>query len=151
MNPEITIVETRPEHIRMMAESMHERTSSTALRIGVSPRKALWRSYKQSIICRTAFINGKIAAVWGLAGTLMGETGYPWLVMAPVADDYPFKVAFIYRQELKRMQGMFPVLEDFVDETHDKAIRLLELMGFTIGTERIQAGEVVLRRAERVA
>lgn len=149
-NPDINIVNTEPQHIRMMAGCMHQRIADTALRLGIAPHKALWRSYKESIICLTAFINGEIAAIWGIGGTLFGEIGHPWLVLSPEADDYPMRVAFIYKKELQKMAKMFPVLEDFVDESHEKAVRMLELMGFKM-TERITVGDVNLRRAERVA
>lgn len=150
-NPEITIVDSTPEHIRLMAECMHARIAETALKLGVSPKKALWHSYKQSITCKTAFINDSIAAIWGLGGNLYGEIGQPWLVLAPTADDHPFRVAFIYRKELKKMHEIFPILEDYVDESHAKAVRMLELMGFTFDEAVIERGNVRLRRAERSA
>jgi hypothetical protein len=150
-SPEITIVDTTPAHLREMAIAMHTQTAETAERLGMKPGKALWRSYKQSLICKTIFINGKIAAIFGLGGVMMGDTGLPWLVMTPEVDNHPFRVAFRYRKELEKMQAMFPVLQDFVDEANTKAVRMLELMGFTIGDERIKVNYVNLRRAERRA
>src|SRR6185312_15187362 len=112
-NLEITTVDTIPSHIREMADKMHAETAQTALKMGVSPHKALWNSYKKSLICKTIFIDGKIAAIFGLAGSLFGEIGQPFLVMTPEVDEYPMRVAFVYRRELKKMAEMFPVLEDY--------------------------------------
>lgn len=150
-NPEIIIVDTKPEHLREMAGKMHANISSTVLRLGVSPKKALWKSFKTSLICRTAFINGEIAAIWGLGGEMMGDVGLPWLILAPAADDYPMRVAFAYRRELEKMQRMFPLLIDLVDETNEKAVRMLELMNFKISKERFTVNDVNLRKAERRA
>lgn len=148
-SPEIVIIETIPAHIREMAEAMDETTANTAIKAGLSPRRTLWRSFRKSIICKTAFINGKISAIWGVSGIMFSDTGQPWLVMSPDVQEYPMRVAFRYRKELEKMQVMFPVLEDYVDEDNSKAIRMLELMGFKISKNRIPLGSVVLRRAER--
>lgn len=150
-SPKIQIVETLPQHIRLMADAMHSQTAATAHRLGHDPKKLLWRSYKQSIVCKSVFLNDKIGAIFGLGGILLGQVGQPWLVMSDEVNEYPFKVAFIYRQELKKMQKMFPILEDYVDETNEKAIRLLELMKFKVSKNRIPLGDVFLRRAERTA
>lgn len=150
-NPEIYICDAEAKHIRQMSTTMDSRTAETALRLGITPGKALWRSYKESLFCRAAFINGKLTAIWGLGGVMFGEVGKPWLVMTPEANDYPFKVAFIYKRELKKMATMFPVLEDYVDETHKKAVRMLELMGFKMDGEKLTIGDVNLLRAERRA
>jgi len=148
-SPEITILDTTAAHIREMVNVMHEQTAQTAHNMGYTPKKLLWHSYKQSFMCKSVFINGKIGAIFGISGVLYGETGQPWLVMSDEVNDYPFKVAFIYRKELEKFQSMFPVLEDYVDETNEKAIRLLELMKFNVSKNTIPLGGVNLRRAER--
>lgn len=148
-SPEVEIMNTVPAHIREMASAMHHQTAETALRLGEEPKKLLWRSYKQSIICKTVFINGKIGAVFGISGILLGEIGRPWLVMSDEVNDYPLKVAFVYRQELKKMQKMFPCLEEYVDASNTKAIRMLELVGFKVSKNEIPLGGAKLRRAER--
>lgn len=148
-SPEIIIIDTIPRHIRDMAEAMHEQTAETARNLGCEPKKLLWQSYKQSMICKSVFINGKIGAIFGIGGILFGETGRPWLVLSDEVNEYPFKVAFIYRKELQKFQHMFPVLEDYVDETNEKAIRMLELMKFNVSKNTIPLGSVNLRRAER--
>lgn len=145
----IEIVETIPAHVRMMAHDMHESTAQTAIALGTTPHVLLWKSYKKSIICKTAFFNGKIAAIWGLSGELFGDKGHPWLIMSPVVDDHPMRVAFIYRKEVKNFQTMFPILEDYIDINSTKTLKMLELMGFNFDPEPIQHGAVQFVRAWR--
>lgn len=147
--PEITIVETNPAHIALMAQAMDERSAGMAVKIGMTPKKALWASYRESIICMTAFIDGRIAAMWGIAGTIFSDTGKPWLILASECEEHPFRVAFRYRKELNKFQNMFPCLEEYVDASNKKAIRLLELMGFKVSKNEIPLGDTVFRRAER--
>jgi len=149
--PEIVIVDTIASHINEMAKVMREQSANTARNLGFSPRRLLWKTYKQSLICRTVFINEKIGAIFGIGGILFGEVGQPWLIMSDEVNDFPFKVAFIYRRELKKFQNMFPILEDYVDETDKKSIRMLELMKFNVSKNTISIGDVTLRRAERRA
>jgi hypothetical protein len=149
--PEIITIATTPRHIRDMAEVMHEQTAETAKKMGCEPRKLLWQSYKQSFMCKSIFINGKIGAIFGIGGILFGETGRPWLILSDEVNDYPFKVAFIYKKELEKFQHMFPILEDYVNQDDEKAIRMLELMKFNVSKNVIPVGDVVFRRAERRA
>ena len=49
------------------------------------------------------------------------------------------------------MQKMYPILEDYVDITNTKAVRMLKLMGFRIDKNKIPVDDIVLHRAERRA
>lgn len=149
--PEIIILDTIPSHIYEMALCMQQQIAEIAKRMGYKPKKLLWMSYRHSIICKTVFINKKIGAIFGVSGKLYGEVGRPWLVMSDEVNEYPFKVAFIYKRELEKFQDMFPILEDYVNENDSKAIRMLELMKFKVSKNIISIGEANLRRAERRA
>jgi hypothetical protein len=151
MDIEIITLDTKPQDVAEMANVMQEQTAEIARKMGCVPKKLLWQSYKRSFLCKSVFINGKIAAIFGISGVLYGEIGQPWLVMSDEVSDHPFKVAFIYRKELEKFQSMFPVLEDYVDETNEKAIRMLELMKFNVSKNTIAFGDANLRRAERRA
>lgn len=149
--PIITIEETIPKHLREMAETMLTDSAETAYKMGMTPLKALWSSYRQSIICNSVFINGKLAAIFGLSGIVFADTGRPWLILTPETQEYPMRVAFIYRKEIQKMQKMFQILEEYVPESNVKSIRMLELMGFKVSKNRIKLGDEVFRRAERTA
>ena len=147
--PTITTLETTPLHLRMMSEAMESASAETAVKMGLTPLKALWSSYRQSIICKSAFIDGKLAAIWGVSGSMFGDTGRVWLVLTPETQQYPFRVAFRYRKEINKMLDMFPILEEYVPEGNEKSIRMLELMGFKVSKNRIPLRDEVFRRAER--
>lgn len=149
MTPEITITNTCPFHLREMAEAMSVDSAEIAYKLGFTPLKALWQSYRGSIICKTAHINGKIAAIWGLSGSVFSDTARPWLIMTPETKEHPMRVAFRYRKELENMLKMFPILEDYVPADNEASIRLLEIMGFKVSKNKIKVGDAVFRRAER--
>jgi len=149
MTVEITIVETVPVHLRLMASAMSGDCTAVAENMGYTPLKALWQSYRNSLICRTAFIESRIAAIWGISGTIFGDVGHPWLIMTPETQKHPMRVAFRYRKELNNMLNMFPILEEFVPCDNNQSIRLLELMGFKVDKNIIAVRDGKFRRAER--
>jgi len=148
-NPDITIEETCPYHLRDMAIAMQPEITDIAIRAGITPLKALWSNYRKSIICKSVFIDGRLCAIFGLSGAIFCDTGMPWICMTPETQEHPFRVAFRFRQELKKMLDLFPVLEDYIEETNEKGIRFLELMNFHVSKNRIPIGNIVFRRAER--
>lgn len=149
--PEITIVETAPYHLRLMSDAMQSKSSNMAYRLGMTPLKALWKNYRQSLICKSVFINGNLCAIFGLMGTVFSDVGTPWICMTPEVEQHPMRVAFRFRKELDNMAKMFPVLEDWLEETNDTGMRFMSLMGFSISKNKVQVGDVVFRKAERRA
>lgn len=145
----IEIRNTYPYDLRMMAEAMTADSKDVAERIGMPPLKLLWSSYRNSIICKSGFIDGKLAAIFGISGSMLAETGRPFLIMTPEVKKHPIRVAFIYRRFLKEFQNMFPVLEEWVPIENEDSIRLLELMNFHVSKNEMKVGGQVFRRAER--
>ena len=129
-NPVIMVVDTMPEYVRTLGTNLRERDISIANRVGIAPHRALWRIYKKSLLCKTVFLGDEVVAIWGVAGTFLGKTGRPWFIASPSVDDYPMKLAFRYRSELRNMLKYFPILEDWVEVSDKKTIRLLEIIGF---------------------
>ena len=147
----IEIRNTYPYDLREMAEAMTADSKDVAERLGFTPLKALWKSYRNSLYCKTGLIDGKIAAIWGISGTMLAETGRPWLILSPEVNKNPIRVSFIYRKELNNMLKLFPVLEEWCPADNEPSIRMLELMGFKINKNKLPVGNVEYYRAERRA
>lgn len=132
-NPIITVCITTPSHIRSLGENLRDSDIERARKLGIPAHRALWRSYRESLICKTIFINDHVAAIWGCVGSPLGQTGKPWMIMSPATDKYPMRVAFRYRKELRDMLTYFSKLEDWVDVSNHKALKLLHILGFKFG------------------
>ncbi len=131
--PLVTVVEGTPEHVRILGSNQRERDILIAGRVGIPAHVALWRAYKQSLIRRSVLVEGKVVAMFGVTGTFLGKKGRPWFVASPFVEDYPIKLAFRYRTEVKNMLKLFPILEDLVCVDDEKTTRLLEILGFKFG------------------
>lgn len=128
--PIIRTVDALPVHIRALGVNLRERDFSVIKKLDIEPHRALWRMYRSSLICKTVFIDDKIGAIGGVMGVFLGETGRPWFCGAPFVEDYPMKLAFGYKRQIKNMLKLFSVLEDWVCIDDYKTIKLLGILGF---------------------
>lgn len=132
--PSIEIVPSEAKHVMQLAATLREADAREMTVLGLDPRKILWNSYRRSIMRKTAFVDGEIAAMWGVAGSPLGYTGQPYLVTGKaVLKISPIAFSRVYRRELAEMRKIFPVLENYVDATYNGAVRMLELAGFRLG------------------
>lgn len=136
--PEVSIVEAQGPHTLALKDNLRPQDADEIVRFGVTVQHALWYSYKNSLIRKTALIDGEVAAMWGCHGVFMGKTGVPWLLTAPeVKKISALKFTRIYQQEVMKMLKLFPRLENYVDAEYASAIRLLEIIGFTVEEPKV--------------
>lgn len=131
--PMVTIVDAIGPHTISLKDNLRTQDADEILRFGITVQHALWQSYKTSVIRKTALIDGRVAAMWGVAGVFMGRVGVPWLLTSPeVKKVSPLRFCRIYQIEVMNMLKLFPRLENYVAMEYTAAIRLLEIIGFTV-------------------
>jgi hypothetical protein len=119
------------EHLRTLDREEIENAGHTA-------RQSLWRGYRNSILCEAAWIDGEVAAVWGLAVgqrpgvSLLGDVGAPWLLTTPAVEKVPIAFVKEGKKVLDRMRAVKPKLENHVLSSYSAAVRFLILLGFTV-------------------
>lgn len=132
--PEVTLVPAAPAHVRELRETIRDSDKREIEGYGFSCSKMLWRSYKGGLMNTTGLVDGKVAAMWGVGGSYMGETGQPWLLTSEEVNKIsPLKFARIYQKEVMKMRKLFPHLENYVSADYEAAIRLLDIVGFSLG------------------
>jgi hypothetical protein len=101
--------------------------------IGRDPRTVLRASFRSSLTpVKVALFDGQIAAMWGLGGDILSDTGWPWLMTAPPIERIAVSFLKIAKAEVAAMLAFKPRLEGHVDARYAKAVRLLEVLGFAI-------------------
>lgn len=128
-----SIIPAEPAHVSLLAESIREADRAEVEATGITPRRALWRSLRRSTIARTAFVDGEIAAMWGAGGSPLGTIGRPWLLTTPVVERVPLTFLRVTRAEVGMMLETYPRLLGLVDARYHRALRLLEVCGFSVG------------------
>lgn len=129
----VTIEDSNPSHVRELRKTIRVGDRQEAISLGLDPEKALFYAYKHSLLRRTAFVDGEVAAMWGVSGTPLALVGQPFLITGLASELIsPLRFARIYKRQAEEMSSLFPVLENYVDASYDGAVRLLEISGFTL-------------------
>jgi hypothetical protein len=133
-----TIEPTTIPHIYELAETLRDQDRSEILNLGFGVKKALWRAYRNSIMCKTALVADKVAAVWGLGIGLragvspLSDLGVPWLHTSAAIERVPVSFVRVAKAELAAMRKLRPRLESFVAADYAQAIKFLRLLGFAV-------------------
>lgn len=131
----VTIIDSSLSHVRELSRNLQQADQEECLALGIQPNRALYKSFQLGLYRKTALIDSRVAAMWGVVGTPLSMSGQPYLLTSPLVQKIsPLKFTRIYKQEVEEMKRLFPVLENFVDARYLAAVRLLELAGFTISS-----------------
>jgi hypothetical protein len=137
MKSNISIRESVPDDIHSLSSSLREPDRLEVLASGSTPFEALTESYKASTIRLSAFLNGKIIAMFGIAPkTILGETAVVWLLTAPEVEQIKFTFVKLSKRHVKLFLEQYPILENWVDSRYTQAIKWLELLGAKFDLEQ---------------
>lgn len=129
-NNAISIRESTPDDIHSLSSSLREPDRLEVLASGSTPFEALTESYKASTIRLSAFLNGKIIAMFGIAPkTILGERAVIWLLTAPEVEQIKFTFVKLSKRYVKLFLEQYPILENWVDSRYTQAIKWLKLLG----------------------
>ena len=133
MLPSYSIEPAKPAHVSAMSDALRAGDAAEIEAAGFRPGQALWRSYRGSLFARTGFVGGQIAAMWGMGGCPLGSIGRPWLLTAPPVENIKVSFVRVGRAEIGLMLAICPELRGYVDARYHRAIRFLEVLGFSVG------------------
>lgn len=128
----ITILPAAIEHVYALSERLRDEDRHEIESAGLDPRRCLRDSFKNALHRRTAFVDGEIAAMWGLGGEFVSHVGSPWLLTTKAVERVPVSFVKIGRSELADMLSLRNRLENYVAASYGRAVRFLNVMGFSI-------------------
>lgn len=155
MAPDVSIVEATPEHALDLAPRIRPEDAAEVMASGgYSPIQALEMSMSISLISLTLLIDGKPAAMFGLAKSKLDEgVGFPWLLTTDLIAKHQKTFFGMCAPALAEMLEVFPTLVQLVDQRYAAALRWLERLGFErqavvlFGQELRPFVPVILRRS----
>lgn len=119
-------------HVQELGKNMNAEDVAELKALGMKPHKALWRSWRMSMVRRALIVDGEVAAIWGVVGGILGTTGTAWLLTGPKLRQMPsITVARIYRAEVEDLLETYQVIENLVDCSYIGAVRMLKIAGFS--------------------
>ena len=130
MNRSYAIVPTSPLHIKPMAARMRVAGALAVQPFGIAPRAGLHRIFIASSYCRTAVVDRKPIAMWGVAAPLIGDTAIVWLVLAQETGLLPYAIVREARAELQRVAEVYPQIRMTVLPDDEASVRFAFHLGF---------------------
>lgn len=130
------IVPGHPGHIAALAARMRIGDSHELHALGMTAQEGARISLRESLYARTVFVDGEMAAMFGLGGSFISRDGQPWLLTTPAIERVPFAFARVGRQLVAEMLTHKPFLWNYVTAEYHAAVRLLEILGFTVDDPR---------------
>lgn len=99
--------------------------------------KGLTDSVAHSVLCWSAFINGELAAILGVAPmSVLGGIGSPWMMGTPVLDAHSRVLVRETPRYIDKMLVAFPHLVNHVHAENKTSVRWLRRLGFTVHPPR---------------
>ena len=112
-----------------------------------SPYKALCKGLDTKGISWTIIVNGVPIGMIGVArGTLLSDTGTPWLLGTDALVDDKILFLRVSRVILKNMSEGYKMLENYVSTENKASLCWLRHLGFKIGEEVKSVTGVIFKR-----
>ena len=141
---EYKIVPAEFSHIAKLCGSLRYDDLAEITCFGLRPFAAVSRSYKRSYYRKSALVEGEIAAMWGLAGSLLGTSEY-WLLTGAAIERIPVSFVKECKKEIVTMLSFSPKIEGVVTASYSRAVRLLEILDFSLSPPFDVSGVAVRR------
>lgn len=131
-NTRVHIVPQQIDHVYALVANLRDADRLEMTGLDLDPRAVIRSSYRNGIMRRTAFVDGKIAAMWGLGGVMLSDEGAPWLMTTPMVERVPVSFLRIARAQVAEMLSRRKMLSNVVQASYAGACNLLEHLGFTL-------------------
>jgi hypothetical protein len=145
------IVPAMPWDCGQMVRKVRPEHRNAIRRLGMDPHRELRWAYDNSAEAFTWIINGQIAAIGGVVGTLASSSGRIWLALSDVAARHPLAVAREAKRQIARFLGTREELVTTLIEEDAKSIKFAYCLGFERDDSDQMAGKmgVVVMRIRR--
>ncbi len=140
---EPVIHEIRPAtlaDIRVLARTLRPMDRAEIEGTGLCVRHTLQWLWRESLWKRCATVDGEVAAVWGVQGSVLDMDVSPWAFTAPAIEHA--KLAF-YRETRREIAEILTIhrrMSCLVLDEYEGAIRFFGAMGFRFGEPETVGG-----------
>lgn len=143
MIPAFEVIDAQASHIAPLCADLRALHLRDAELIGETPRHLIWKCYRESFIRRTAIRDGRILAMWGCSGSLLGGNGVAWLLAANRAESFIIPLVRVMRHEFASFLDIFPIVEMKANASNLSACNFIDHLG---AKRREKSGPFVVYR-----
>jgi hypothetical protein len=127
---EVRFVEGQPHHCGQMARALRHEYRDIFAAIGLNAHRELRAEFDRSYFRRTALVDGRVAAMWGVSGTKLSSTGYAWLALSQEATKHRVEIVRRTRRELDDIMQSKVVIQARILPGDETARRFARFLGF---------------------
>lgn len=132
MSPRITVVPSKIEDVYRLSAIMRPADWNELYVLGLAPKATLRRVYRDAVIRKTIFVDGKLAAMYGVCGNMISDAGEPYLLTAKPVELAPKALIKHGLYAVAEMHQHFRILTGYVIDSYGGAKGLLEMLGFKL-------------------
>lgn len=140
------IIEGKSWHVGQMSRLLRVEHQAALRPFGVNIHRDLRQMYDDSAFRRAWLIDGRLAALGGVSGSVLDPEGYVWVALSDEAQRYPVALVKEARKQMAIIMRMKRELVTSLIGGDQAAIRLAVYLGFHTQTA---TGSVVSRAARR--
>lgn len=130
---EVNIIKATTEHGCWLSEHLNDMDAAEVAATGLPASVVVLGSLENSAHAWTAICEEGIICMWGISrNSSMLGTAVPWLLTSPLIDKYARHFARHAVVIVNEMRKEYQFLESMVDSRHERALRFLNWLGFTI-------------------
>jgi len=132
-------IEATSQHIKLLAKDLRpaDEDEIKAKTGTTNVQKTLLKGFAMTNYCRSFFVDGKIAGVYGVVASLDDNNiGSPFLLCTPKIKKLKIKFLRECKNRVEEMSDKFPVLFNYIDSRNKLHLTWLKWCGFKIINEK---------------
>lgn len=133
------VIDAKPYHVGAILRRMRDEHAAAVTRLGVHAHPDLRGMFNVSIERKAWMVDGKLAALGGITGTLASSTAFVWLVIAQDATRFPIEIVKEAKRQMDRMMATRESLTTTIFAGDETSRRFAAFLGFrNMGDNRME-------------
>jgi hypothetical protein len=131
---EVTVRTATQADAYFIGRNLRAEDRTEIIALGLDPEGGLELSRAYSEVAYTACVDGVPAMMFGFAGSILGDTASIWALGTDLCSINKMSMVKVSRRMLKKLMddSRYTNYENYVDFRYKKALKWLELLGFTV-------------------
>jgi hypothetical protein len=143
------VIPAKPWHCGQMARHLRRSHRVALAPFGIGIHRELAATFEASAIRIAGLLDGRLAALGGVTGTLLDPHGFTWLALTEEATRHPVTITRAARRVLANIMDIKRELSVSLLDADEAAKRFAIFLGFHAADDG--AGATATRRRARVA
>lgn len=130
--PKVEVIEGKIQHCGMMSRMLRAEHLEAIEELGVSTHHSLRETFESSAYRKSLMIDGELAAMGGVAGSLCSSRGQIWFALTERARCYPLTVARVAKQQITEVMRTKRELDTVIIPNDKTSLRFVTFLGFEL-------------------